>query len=61
MTRSRAKDIVASRGAAVVASVSKKLDILVVGMDAGATLDKAQSLGIQVLDEDQFLKMIHGG
>ncbi len=61
MTRSRAKDIVESMGAAVVDSVSKKLDILVVGIDAGSKLDKAQSLGIQVLDEDQFLKMIHGG
>ena len=38
--------------------MSKKLDILVVGEDPGSKLEKAQSLGIAVLDEAAFLGLL---
>jgi DNA ligase (NAD+) len=58
MTRSEAKGLVEAMGGNVVDSVSKKLRFLVAGSDAGSKLDKAQSLGIQVISEEQFLEMI---
>lgn len=45
-------------GAVVLGSVSKKLDILVVGENPGSKLEKAQSLGITVLDEAAFLNLL---
>jgi DNA ligase (NAD+) len=58
MTRAEAKGLVEAMGGNVVDSVSRKLGFLVAGADAGSKLDKAQSLGIQVLSEEQFLEMI---
>ena len=60
MSRSEAKGLAEAMGGNVVDSVSKKLGYLVAGADAGSKLDKAQSLGIQVLSEEQFLEMIKG-
>jgi DNA ligase (NAD+) len=58
MSRSEAKGLVEAMGGTVVDSVSKKLGFLVAGAEAGSKLDKAQSLGIQILSEAQFLEMI---
>ncbi len=58
MTRQKAKDIVMELGGRVASSVSKKLDYLVVGEKPGSKLDKAKKLGIKILSEDDFLKMI---
>ena len=44
-------------GAVMLSGVSKKLDYLVVGDKPGSKLDKAQALGITVLDEEQFLAL----
>jgi DNA ligase (NAD+) len=55
MTRSEAKARSEAMGAHVVDSVSKKLDFLVVGADPGSKLEKARSIGIRILTEDQFL------
>jgi DNA ligase (NAD+) len=41
-----------------VSSVTKDLDYLVVGAEAGSKLDKAQKLGVKILTEQQFLKMV---
>lgn len=42
----------------VVSTVSKNIDILVVGKDAGSKLDKAKKLGIELWDEDKFFSII---
>jgi len=46
-------------GGKVSGSVSAKTDFLVAGEDAGSKLDKARSLGVTVLDEAAFLKMVN--
>lgn len=58
MPRGKAKQLAEAAGAVVLGSVSKKLDILVVGEDPGSKLEKAQSLGIAVLDEASFLGLL---
>lgn len=59
ISRSAAKSLAESAGAEVVGAVSKKLDFLVVGEDAGSKLAKAQAYGIPVLTEQQFHDMLH--
>jgi DNA ligase (NAD+) len=58
MTRDDAKAMVRAEGGKVVSSVTKDLDYLVVGAEAGSKLDKAQKLGVKILTEQQFLKMV---
>jgi DNA ligase (NAD+) len=55
MTRNEAKAFLESLGAKVAGSVSKKTSCVVAGADAGSKLDKAQSLGVRVMDEADFL------
>ncbi|MFA6168205.1 MAG: NAD-dependent DNA ligase LigA [Gemmatimonadaceae bacterium] len=56
--RSEAKELVESAGGKVTDSVSKATDFLVVGAEAGSKLDKARSLGIEVIDEAELLRRI---
>jgi DNA ligase (NAD+) len=42
----------------VTASVSQKTDFVLAGEDAGSKLDKARALGVRVIDEPEFLKMV---
>jgi DNA ligase (NAD+) len=58
MTRDAAKQKIESLGGKVVASVSKNTDFVVVGTDAGSKLEKAQTLGIQLIDEKKFVNML---
>ncbi len=58
MTRDEAKDRIETLGGKVSGSVSGKTDFVIAGDEAGSKLDKARALGVTVLDEAQFLKMI---
>ena len=58
MGRKEATNILESLGAKVTGSVSKATDIVIAGTEAGSKLDKAQALGIQVMNETEFLELI---
>ena len=58
MGRKEATEILENLGAKVTGSVSKATDAVIAGHDAGSKLDKAQALGITVLDETEFLELI---
>jgi DNA ligase (NAD+) len=57
-TRDEARAAIEARGGRVSGSVSKKTDFVVAGEEAGSKLDKATELGVTVLDEEAFRKML---
>ncbi len=57
-TRSAASTLIKERGGKVTDSVSKKTDYVLAGVDPGSKLDKAQQLGVAVLDEAVFVGML---
>jgi DNA ligase (NAD+) len=57
-TRDEAKALIKARGGRVNSSVSKKTDYVVAGEAAGSKLDKAESLGVTVIDEAAFKTML---
>ena len=58
MTRGEAKKRVEALGARATSSVSGATDVVVAGEGAGSKLEKAQELGIRILDESQFLELL---
>jgi len=58
MTRDEAKEKVRELGGDVSSSVSKKTDFVVVGKEPGSKYDKAKKLGVKIINEREFLKMI---
>ena len=57
LTREEATAKIEAAGGKVSGSVSKKTDFVLAGAEAGSKLDKAQKLGVKILDETEFLKM----
>lgn len=57
-TRDEARALIEARGGRVNSSVSKKTDYVVAGEAAGSKLDKAESLGVKVIDESEFKQML---
>lgn len=57
-TREEAKEILEKLGAKVTGSVSKKTNYVIAGENAGSKLTKAESLGIKILGEQEFLDLI---
>ena len=63
LSRDQAKDMLETLGAKVAGSVSKKTHCVVAGAEAGSKLEKAQALGVPVLDEAGLLALVasHAG
>ena len=58
MTREEATALIEARGGRVTSSVSKKTSFVLAGRDAGSKLEKAQKLGVEILNEQQFRAML---
>lgn len=58
MKRSEAQKAIEDLGGKVSGSVSKKTNFVLAGDNAGSKLTKAESLGIKIIDETEFRKMI---
>jgi len=60
-SRDEAKEAILARGGKASGSVSRKTDAVVVGENAGSKADKAEQLGVPLLDEDGFVRLLAGG
>ncbi|MDX9923120.1 MAG: NAD-dependent DNA ligase LigA [Ignavibacteriaceae bacterium] len=58
MSRDKAKDIIIANGGKVLSSISKNLDYVIVGESAGSKYDKALKLGLNIINEVAFLKLV---
>jgi len=61
LSRDEANDLIEAAGGKVAGSVSKKTTFVVAGADAGSKLEKAQSLGVAVIDEAGLKGLLDGG
>jgi DNA ligase (NAD+) len=59
MTRDEAEKLIASLGGRAASSVSKKTDFVVVGTDPGSKATKARDLGVTILNEDEFKRLLN--
>jgi DNA ligase (NAD+) len=58
LSRTRATELIEAAGGRVAGSVSKKTDAVVAGDDAGSKLEKAKTLGVEVIDEGELLRRV---
>jgi DNA ligase (NAD+) len=59
LSRDQARALIESQGGKVSDSVSKKTSFVVVGENAGSKLEKARSLGVEVVDEAELLRRVN--
>lgn len=57
-TREEASELIVNNGGKTASSVSKKTDFVLAGEAAGAKLDKAKALGVTIIDEEEFRRML---
>ncbi|MCI0620720.1 MAG: NAD-dependent DNA ligase LigA [Acidobacteria bacterium] len=60
LSREQAGALIEQHGGRITVSVSQKTDFVLAGEDAGSKLDKARALGVPVIEETEFLKMVGG-
>ena len=60
-TRDSVKEAIIGRGGKAAGSVSKNTDYVVVGENAGSKADKAEALGVRMLDEEEFERLLESG
>jgi DNA ligase (NAD+) len=60
-SREQAAELIVSLGGSVASSVSKKTDFVVAGASPGSKHDRARELGVKILDEKEFKRLISGG
>ena len=60
-SRDSAREAILARGGKAAGSVSKNTDYVVVGDNAGSKADKAEQLGVPILDEAGFVQLLEGG
>jgi len=60
MARAEAEKAAQDAGAKVASTVSRKTDLVVVGENPGSKLDKARQLGVETIDEQEFLRRLKG-
>jgi DNA ligase (NAD+) len=59
MSRDDAKEKILLSGGKFVSSLSKKTDFLVAGENAGSKLEKAKTLGVKIISEDEFINLLN--
>jgi DNA ligase (NAD+) len=60
LSREQATEMIEAHGGKVTSGVSKKTSFLVAGSDAGSKLQKAQELGVKVIDEARLMALLEG-
>ncbi len=58
LPRSRAKELAEQAGGQVVSAVSKNVDYVVIGKEPGSKYNRARELGVEIIDENQFLELV---
>lgn len=59
MTRDQAQALVEEQGGVAVKSISKKVTYVVAGEKAGSKVAKAEKLGLEIIDFERFMELLH--